>query len=143
MNDVLRIARLKIALQRAFLRRAILRVIHVFCQGNMEIKFAAVICFLNKLYKHQSEVVENKHYMPNKVNIQIDQNRIKSNLLLASFGLHETIKKICSNHLSKSCQFLLLWAKKGNKKNLKIFRYQDRNLDRQCLPSLLDTVSNE
>ena len=28
MNDVLRIARLKIALQRAFLRRAILRVIH-------------------------------------------------------------------------------------------------------------------
>ena len=36
------------------------------------------------------------------ISIQIDQNRIKSNLLLASFGLHETIMKICSNHQSKS-----------------------------------------
>ena len=36
MNDVLRIARLKIALQRAFLGRAILRVIRVnedYCIG--------------------------------------------------------------------------------------------------------------
>ena len=30
MNDILRIARLKIALQRAFLGRAILRVIHLW-----------------------------------------------------------------------------------------------------------------
>ena len=32
MNDILRIARLRIALQRAFLRRAILRVIQLFSE---------------------------------------------------------------------------------------------------------------
>ena len=72
------------------------------------------------MYKHQSEVVENKHYMLTKVNIQIDQNRKKSNLLLASFGLHETIKKnLFKASIQINSEFLLLWTKKENKKTLK------------------------
>ena len=46
MNDILRIARLRIALQRAFLGRAILRVIDCSDYSSIGVKEAILIAYL-------------------------------------------------------------------------------------------------